>query len=204
MTHAAQLIGPQAQRDADKVIGLAVRLELVRSIRGELSEPDWQALADEIRRVMGDDGQVVHLPGTLEWRHKDDYGDRTEVRISSGEGQTAMRLSSKRASRAALLFSMGPILGAFAGLAVGESLQLGMAVLAAGGGATLGLGGATVALRVMTEQWKTRMQTLADNLTRLSVHSSLRAEKDHGELREQLSADSGAESGESHRGSESG
>lgn len=98
-----------------RFLGGATVLDFERRVPGEFQPDDTPEILSLIRGVMGHQGEVDEIHGSLEWRVKGDAGDRY-VTLSPRHGSTTIRASANLSSMAVLTYLPGGMMGAVASL----------------------------------------------------------------------------------------
>ena len=124
-------IDPARLEDAARAITLGVGerpnpllgghtvLNFERKVEGEFDPRDTTEIISRIRRIMGRQGEVNEVYGSLEWSDKGESGERY-VTLSSRDGTTTIRSSANLTQTAVVTFLPAGIFGfimTFAGLA---------------------------------------------------------------------------------------
>lgn len=103
-------------------------MDFERRVEGEFDPKDTPELLSLIRRIMGTQGEVDEIHGSLEWRAKGDSGERY-VTLSPRDGTTTIRSSANLTNAAVLTFFLPGIFGLIGtGVAFGTALNDGSAV----------------------------------------------------------------------------
>jgi len=103
-------------------------MDYERRVDGEFDPKDTPELLSLIRRIMGTQGEVDEIHGSLEWRAKGDSGERY-VTLSPRDGTTTIRSSANLTNAAVLTFLLPGIFGLIGtGVAFGTALSDGSAV----------------------------------------------------------------------------
>ena len=109
------------------IIGGPTRLLFERVIEGEVAESDYPVLVEEIRRVMGEVGQVSQLGRSFTWAlNRGSFGNRTiEIGVATRNGRTRIMAQENLGQLIGAIFGgiggglgggglgplMGPVLG---------------------------------------------------------------------------------------------
>lgn len=120
-------LAPAVPPKYNRWIAGPTRVRLERTIEGELPDADWQELVDEIRRTLGNVGQVNQFGRSFSWSAAGRGTSRwdLEVAVSVRAGRTRISIAESFAPLMGAVFGgigggmggggMGPIIGVFAG-----------------------------------------------------------------------------------------
>jgi serine/threonine protein kinase len=120
-------IAPGGPVKINRWINGPTKLRLERTVEGELPDADWQELVDEIRRTLGNVGQVNQFGRSFAWSAAGRSASRwdLEVAVSVRGGRTRISIAESFAPLMGAVFGgigggmggggMGPIIGIFAG-----------------------------------------------------------------------------------------
>ena len=103
----------------NRLLGGHTVLNFERKVEGEFDPRDTTEVISRIRRVMGRQGKVNEVYGSLEWSDKGESGERS-VTLSSRDGTTTIRSSANLTQAAVVTFLPAGVVGfvmTFAGLA---------------------------------------------------------------------------------------
>ncbi len=175
VTEATALISVQEPDRWARIVGAPTRFRYERTVSGELPDPAWAALVQEIRQAMRKPGQVSHLPGALEWVDEGENGDLVRVGVTSGAGKTRVELRAQRANEASMFLILSPtagvvlatLAGALLGLDPGPELWTVM-----GGGASGGLAIGWAGWKRFSARWERRLSGLVTRLARAAEEAS--------------------------------
>lgn len=178
VAEAAALVSGGERDRWGRLIGAPTRFRYERTVSGDVPDPAWAALVEEIRQVLGKPGQVGHVPGALEWVHEDENGDSVRVGVTSRAGTTRVELHARRGNEAAMLLMLpataGVLLamlgGGLSGLEAGPELWTAMGG-GAGGGLALGWAG----WKQLSARWERRLSTLVARLARVAGQAGERS-----------------------------
>ena len=136
VTEAAALLATRGTSSQRNWLGVPFKLEHERSLPGEVPDREMKTLLDEIRRVMEAPGELSHVPGALEWQHKNEgTSEKTYVDVVVKDGNTQVKIRGDRSEMAAVWFALGPFAGIALGMLGAGALDLGAGV---GNGCTAG------------------------------------------------------------------
>ncbi len=94
----------------NRLVGAATILNYERRVEGELDPAETPEVLSLIRRIMGTQGEVDEIHGSLEWRTKGDSGERY-VTLFSRDGTTTVRGSANLNNAAVLTYLPAGIIG---------------------------------------------------------------------------------------------
>jgi hypothetical protein len=97
------------------LLGGALLLNHERKVEGELDSSDTPDVLALIRRIMGQQGEVDEIHGSLEWKYKGDSGERY-VTVTPREGTTTLQASANLTNGAVVTYLPGGIVGFLASL----------------------------------------------------------------------------------------
>lgn len=131
---AAREIDEPPPPRAPRLTGAPMRIVLERSFDGELSIDDYEPLVGEIRRSIGEPGQVSVLGRTMSWTaaeaasrmHRGRRRSLT-VTLSARHGRTTLRIEESFGQLAGGVF--GGIVGGFGGGGTGAAIGVGIGAL---------------------------------------------------------------------------
>lgn len=129
-----------------RLAGAPMRIVLERVFDGELSTDEYEPLVAEIRRSIGEPGQVSVLGRTMSWSAGETgwgrHGGRRRnltVTVAPRDGRTTLRIEESFSQLAGGVF--GGIMGGFGGSGTGLAMGVGMGVLHSALAATGIMGG---------------------------------------------------------------
>lgn len=162
---AASMLNHQRRGPADRVFGGPSVYFAERDLPGELPRASFGDVAEIIRRVLGDTGQMTEVLDTLEWKS---VGEPTvmTVTVRPHKGRTGVRVSANRGVSGMLVYVLTGTGGLVAGAITGAILEPGLA----GGLAIMGsaAGAAFVTARTIwtraTARFTERFERLVDAL----------------------------------------
>jgi hypothetical protein len=132
--HAAQGLDRPAETNRPSAwAGAPTRLVFERIIDGEISNDEHEALVNEIRRTLGDNGLPSVLGRTLAWNstplggRRRSRGRQVSVSVTSRGGVTTIRVEEELRHVAGPIF--GGLMGGGAGGTTGISIGIGMGAL---------------------------------------------------------------------------
>ena len=120
---AAASLESSAPSRKSLILGAPTEFRFQRTIDAEIDESDLGELISTIRQIMGHEGEVSSVLGLAEWKHytQSEFeltlrrsSPRDHVEISPRPGETRIRVTSRYATQAGLVFGAG---AAAAGLA---------------------------------------------------------------------------------------
>ncbi len=110
---AARAVTREDRNRTHKILGGPTVLNFERKVEGEFDADDPTEMIACIRRIMGRQGEVRELHGSLEWSDKGESGERY-VTLSSRDGTTTIRSSANLSQAATLTFLPAGIIGSMA------------------------------------------------------------------------------------------
>jgi hypothetical protein len=162
---AATLEAERSSRSA-AILGAPTLYRFQRSVAGEVPEGKLGDLVSTIRQVIGREGEVAEVLGSLEWWDGRSADETTHVQITPQQGRTAIRVTGRYGEAAAIPYLVAGIGAAIASVVVGTELHAAVLVelgaIAALWGAAY-LGGRSV-WRRLADAARRRLHGLADAL----------------------------------------
>jgi len=107
---AARHVASRGKGSSGRLIGGPTALRLERRVDGEIDPEDTPEVLALIRRIMGHQGEVSEIHGSLEWTAKGDSGERY-ITISSRDGATAITGAANLTNAAIVTYLPAGILG---------------------------------------------------------------------------------------------
>ncbi|HEX3158709.1 MAG TPA: hypothetical protein VHQ45_09335 [Gemmatimonadaceae bacterium] len=137
---AADVESRQPASVASRFLGAPTRIQIERTVEGELPPVAFEMLVDEMRRTLGETGQTSVLGRTLAWNitpatHRHAQTRRVHVSVVSRAGLTTIRVEESLTALSTGLFGglVGGMGGGSGGIAVGVGLGVfGSALTGAG------------------------------------------------------------------------
>jgi hypothetical protein len=129
-------------RERPHLLGAPPQLRLERIVPGEIASAALQNLASEIRRSLGESGQVSTIGTTLKWSASGTSTGPIELTIASAAGKTVIQINARFGGLIGATFGgIGGVLGGGFGLPLAASVgQLSQSVLAGAGTAFASVG----------------------------------------------------------------
>lgn len=112
---AARAITLKGGHRPNRLVGAPTVLHFERRVEGEFDLDDTPEIVSLIRRIMGQQGEVAELHGSLEWTAKGEAGERY-VTLSRREGTTTVSGSANLTNAAIITYLPTGIVGALASL----------------------------------------------------------------------------------------
>ena len=174
VAEAAALVTVGERDRRGRLMGAPTRFSYERVIAGEVRDPGWGALVDEIREVIDKPGQVGHVAGALEWVYEGE-GDWIRVGVSSRAGETHIHLRASRGAEASGVLTISTISGM--GLAAVTTALLGVEAgpefwTAIGGGTSGGAAFGVAAWKRLSARWERRLSTLVTRLGQVAQEAA--------------------------------
>jgi hypothetical protein len=110
LEEAAWAVARRGMHRPSTWLGAPTVLTFQRRVTGEVNPEDTPEILGTIRRIMGQQGEVDEIHGTLEWAVKGDVGERY-VTLSSREGITTITSSANLTNAAILTYLPVGIIG---------------------------------------------------------------------------------------------
>lgn len=107
---AARHVATRGMDRPGRVLGAPTVVSFERRVDGEMDPEDTPEVLALIRRIMGQQGEVSEIHGSLEWTVKGDSGERY-VTLSSRDGTTVITGSANLTNAAVLTYLPAGILG---------------------------------------------------------------------------------------------
>ena len=113
---AAASLELSAPSSKSLILGAPTEFRFQRTIDAEIDESDLGELISTIRQIMGHEGEVSSVLGVAEWKHytQSEFeralsrsSPRDHVEISPRPGETKIRVTSRYATQAGLVFGAG-------------------------------------------------------------------------------------------------
>lgn len=106
---AARSVALGGEGKTNSLLGAPTLLNIERRVEGELDPKDTPEILSLIRRIMGTQGDVDEIHGSLEWKTKGDSGERY-ITVFSREGNTTIRASANMTNAAVVTYLPAGIL----------------------------------------------------------------------------------------------
>jgi len=161
---AAALVQQHSIGTLGRLFGGPTIYELLHSADGEVPREDYGKLVEAIRRVLGHQGQVAELLGSLEWQTVGDPS-QIHVTISPRDGRTAVRVFADRGS-AGLLTYLLPGIAGLLGIGIGGAILEPTTLVGVGSLIGVSLGGAWLTGRTIWKATTAKFRIRIDNLMR--------------------------------------
>ena len=174
VAEAAALVTVHERDRRGRLIGAPTRFSYERVIAGEVRDPAWGVLVDEIREAIDKPGQVGHVAGALEWVYEGE-GDWIRVGVTSRAGETQIHLRASRGAEASGVLSLSTITGM--ALAAVTAALLGFEAgpefwAAIGGGTGGGAAFGVAAWKRLSSRWERRLSTLVTRLGQVAQEAA--------------------------------
>lgn len=161
---AAALVQQHSTGALGRLFGGPTIYELLHSADGEVPREDYGKLVEAIRRVLGHQGEVTELLGSLEWQTVGEPS-QIHVTISPRDGRTAVRVFADRGS-AGLLTYLLPGIAGLLGIGIGGAILEPTTLVGVGSLIGASLGGAWVTGRTIWQVTTGRFRVRLDRLMR--------------------------------------
>jgi hypothetical protein len=161
----------QAVRERVHLLGAAPRVVLERVVPNQVSTGGLQNLAGEIRRSLGEDGQISTIGSALKWSSPNTSSGPVEITVSSAAERTLIQIRARFGGLIGATFGgIGGVLGAGVGLLLAASV--GQLTHSAWAGALVGVAAVGLALLLARSIYgaivRRRITQLGELLGRLS------------------------------------
>jgi hypothetical protein len=114
----------RARRTAGATLaGAPTSYQFQRTLEGELSDGELGELLSTIRRFTDEEGQVVRVLDSVEWRASDARGGTTHVELTRRAGQTGIRVKGSYSNVAAWPYLWAGVIAAIASIVAGTEIQ---------------------------------------------------------------------------------
>ncbi len=153
------------------------RIQKITNINGEVSNEDWEAIVQEIRKVTGGIGKVTKTGHSFEWEQRRQNSGYKHISLTPNNGKTKIQLvNSWGGFRFLTTFISFMVVFTIASIALDNSQFSDIALLiAAGSGALFGF---PVSRLILSSHYKKQKKQVEDLLQNISA--KLRPEREKG------------------------
>jgi hypothetical protein len=110
---AARSVAERKTSAPSRLLGGPTVLDFERKVQGVFQPDDTPEILSLVRRIMGHQGEVDEIHGSLEWQVKGETGNRY-VTLTPRDGTTTIRSSANLSNLAVLTFLPAGVMGAMA------------------------------------------------------------------------------------------
>ena len=110
---AARSVAERKTSAPSRFLGGPTVLDFERKVKGVFQPDDTPEILSLVRRIMGHQGEVDEIHGSLEWQVKGDTGNRY-VTLTPKDGTTTIRSSANLSNLAVVTFLPAGVMGALA------------------------------------------------------------------------------------------
>ncbi|MBO6524569.1 MAG: hypothetical protein JJ971_12130 [Balneolaceae bacterium] len=151
------------------------RIQKIANINGEVSDEDWEAIVQEIRKVTGGIGKVTKTTHSFEWEQRRQNSGYKHISLTPNDGKTKIQLvNSWSGFRFLSTFISCMVAFTIASIALDNSQLSDIALLiAAGSGALFGF---PISRLILSSHYKKQKKQAEDLLQNISA--KLRTERE--------------------------